>query len=205
MRTSIVMCVAILSAGMGIGASSLQSAQEAVAPVAPGKAGFPNVYLPMDKLVPKDWKIVGIDTASMPVDTGKPEDRNGLAVTLHGPEMVGGLKAQPESVTIWIMPADYKRARYAPRDQQAAVNYRFGLSAPGTRTFGAPGKWTPSEGLDGTGYMVYFASWGGVKSWPSWEKDIQEFFGIQELVAPGGIKRLNARGIDPSARPQVVP
>ncbi len=204
MRPNTVVSVAILFAITGIGASSLQSAQEPVAPVAPGKAGFPNVYLPLDKLVPKDWRIVGIDTASMPVDTGKPEERKGLAISLQGPETVGGLKPQPEWVGIWIMPADYKLANPSP-DRQAAIFWRFGLSAPGTRSFGSPGMWTPSGGADGNGYMICFTSVPGVKSWPTWEKDIQDFFGIQRLVPPSKLKQRGTAGSSPPSLLRVTP
>lgn len=186
MRIAVVLGFTTLLASVAIGAPFLAEPLETTPKAVPRDAGFPNVSLPLDRLVPTHWKTYRMDTGTYPYGVGNPDASSGLAITLRGPLTVRGTKGQPaqEEVCIWIMPPDYKHVRLIP-DQAFVPSFRVGLSAPGTRAFGTPGKHSPSPGTKGTGYLIYFAPFSDVESWPTWEKDIQDFFGIEKLDYAG--------------------
>ena len=152
-------------------------AQESRSQVAPDKVDFPKVHLLLHQLVPKDWRASGIETDSLPYGTGKPEEGTGLALTLQGPLTVRGAKGEPtlECLTIWIMPEEFQPAS-VPFPSPLSPPKRFGPI--GKRYFGPPDKWHTAPIEKGKRYLIYVKPWTEVKSWPTWEKDIRDYFGI---------------------------
>ncbi len=149
---------------VGLAVASPLSAQEPGSQVTPGRVGFPRVDLRLDQLAPKDWKVSDIETDVWPYGYLRPVRGAGLAITLRGPLVVHGFKGEPalELLNIWIMPKEYQAV--APRFPET--------SFPPAELLGLANRGPDKR------YLIYVMR-TGIKSWPAWEKDIRNYFGIQ--------------------------
>ncbi len=186
---------------MGLAAASSLSAQEPKAAVAPGGVDFPKVELRLDQLVPKDWKAAGIETNCWPYGDARSArnvEGTGLAITLQGPMIVQGPKGEPalECLTVWIMPEGY----HPSADPWPGALTPATLLGPiGRRYFGPPDKWASGLIERGKRYLIYVKAWTEVKSWPTWEKEIRDYFVIQP---PNGAGQFQ---MPPPPEPNVPP
>ncbi len=167
---------------VGLLAASPLLAEEPQSQPAPDKA--PKVRLRLDQVLPKDWKAAEIETGAVPYGMGSAAGGTGLAITLQGPMMVQGPKGEPrlECLTIWIMPEEFQPPK-GPFPGALTPPVLFGPI--GKRYFGPPDKWLTAPIEKGKRYLIYVKAWTELKSWPTWETDIRDYFGIREASKPG--------------------
>ena len=123
----------------------------------------------ISKLLPNGWFVKEVSINAVPYNYGIKEDqRRGTSIELVGPSMVnkgpkgaGGInKDEPESLIIWIMPADYTPIPLNMQEQFVAASLLGSNES----------------------VVVYGKISFGTPSWPTWEQDVVDRLGLKRIV-----------------------